>query len=144
YTYSMKIVRLRAYQVHLPLHDVEVETDAGLVGYGEVCPLGRSICPRMPPACAPASPRWVQICSARSARTRQAQSADGCGAQGARLCQVPAARPPPRVCQLGGFCDANLDVGAADRQWKYLFNRATDFSFCECIDPLQCRPFRLR
>jgi cis-L-3-hydroxyproline dehydratase len=54
----MKISRLRAYQVHLPLREgsyrwsggksvnvfdstvVEVETDAGLVGYGEVCPLG--------------------------------------------------------------------------------------------------------
>ncbi len=54
----MKIQRIRAYQFDLPLHEgsykwsggksvtvfdstvVEVETDAGLVGYGEVCPLG--------------------------------------------------------------------------------------------------------
>src|SRR5687768_16190295 len=54
----MKITRLRAYRVELPLHEgsykwsggkavtvfdstvVEVETDMGLVGYGEVCPLG--------------------------------------------------------------------------------------------------------
>ncbi len=54
----MKIQRIRAYRVELPLHEgsykwsggksvsvfdstvVEVETDAGLVGYGEVCPLG--------------------------------------------------------------------------------------------------------
>ena len=54
----MKITRIRAYQIDLPLHEgtykwsggksvsvfdstvVEVETDAGLVGYGEVCPLG--------------------------------------------------------------------------------------------------------
>ncbi len=54
----MKIRRIRAYRVDLPLHEgsykwsggksvsvfdstvVEVETDAGLVGYGEVCPLG--------------------------------------------------------------------------------------------------------
>ena len=54
----MKIQRIRAYQVDLPLHEgsykwsggksvtvfdstvVEVETDAGLVGHGEVCPLG--------------------------------------------------------------------------------------------------------
>ena len=54
----MKIGRIRAYRVDLPLHEgsykwsggksvsafdstvVEVETDAGLVGYGEVCPLG--------------------------------------------------------------------------------------------------------
>src|SRR5438552_1078566 len=56
--YEMKITRIRAYQVDLPLCEgsykwsggkavsvfdstvVEVETDAGVVGYGEVCPLG--------------------------------------------------------------------------------------------------------
>lgn len=55
---SMKIVRIFAHRVELPLHEgsykwsggksvsvfdstiVAVETDAGLVGYGEVCPLG--------------------------------------------------------------------------------------------------------
>jgi len=54
----MRIKRIRAYQIELPLHEgtynwsggksvsvfdstvVEVETDTGLVGYGEVCPLG--------------------------------------------------------------------------------------------------------
>ena len=54
----MKITRIRAYKVDLPLHEgaynwsggksvsvfdstvVEVETDGGVVGYGEVCPLG--------------------------------------------------------------------------------------------------------
>lgn len=54
----MKITRILAYQVDLPLHEgsykwsggksvsvfdstvVAVETDAGIVGYGEVCPLG--------------------------------------------------------------------------------------------------------
>ncbi|MBI3865073.1 MAG: mandelate racemase/muconate lactonizing enzyme family protein [Planctomycetia bacterium] len=54
----MKITRIRAYQVDLPLHEgsykwsggksvsvfdstvVAVETDAGITGYGEVCPLG--------------------------------------------------------------------------------------------------------
>src|SRR5437016_8985696 len=54
----MKIQRIRAYQVDLPLHEgsykwsggksvtvfdstvVEVQTDAGITGYGEVCPLG--------------------------------------------------------------------------------------------------------
>ena len=54
----MKITRIRAYQVDLPLHEgtykwsggksvtvfdstvVEIETDAGITGYGEVCPLG--------------------------------------------------------------------------------------------------------
>ncbi len=54
----MKITRIRAYRVELPLHEgsykwsggksvtvfdstvVQVETDAGVTGYGEVCPLG--------------------------------------------------------------------------------------------------------
>ncbi len=54
----MKISRIRAYRVDLPLHEgnynwsggksvsvfdstvIEVETDAGIVGHGEVCPLG--------------------------------------------------------------------------------------------------------
>jgi L-alanine-DL-glutamate epimerase-like enolase superfamily enzyme len=54
----MRITRVRAYRVELPLHEgsytwsggksvtvfdstvVEVQTDAGLTGYGEVCPLG--------------------------------------------------------------------------------------------------------
>jgi len=54
----VQIIRIRAYQVSLPLHEgsykwsggksvsvfdstiVEVQTDAGLTGWGEVCPLG--------------------------------------------------------------------------------------------------------
>src|SRR5215471_12583503 len=54
----MKIKRIRAYQVDLPLHEgsykwsggksvsvfdstvIEVETDADVTGWGEVCPLG--------------------------------------------------------------------------------------------------------
>lgn len=54
----MKIKRIRAFQVDLPLHEgtykwsggksvdvfdstvIEIETDSGLLGYGEVCPLG--------------------------------------------------------------------------------------------------------
>src|ERR1700730_11981237 len=54
----MKITRIRAYQVNLPLHEgsykwsggksvtvfdstvVQIETDAGITGVGEVCPLG--------------------------------------------------------------------------------------------------------
>src|SRR6266850_4914516 len=56
--FPMKITRIRAYQVDLPLHEgsykwsggksvsvfdstiVGVETDAGITGYGEICPLG--------------------------------------------------------------------------------------------------------
>src|SRR6476659_9327414 len=59
----MKIQRIRAYQVKLPLHEgsyqwaggksvsvfdstvVEVQTDAAVTGYGEVCPLGPSYLP---------------------------------------------------------------------------------------------------
>ncbi len=54
----MKIIRIRAYRVDLPLHEgsykwsggksvdvfdstiVQIDTDAGVVGFGEVCPLG--------------------------------------------------------------------------------------------------------
>jgi cis-L-3-hydroxyproline dehydratase len=59
----MKITSVRAYQVDLPLHEgsykwsggnvvtvfdstvVAVETDAGITGYGEVCPLGPAYLP---------------------------------------------------------------------------------------------------
>jgi cis-L-3-hydroxyproline dehydratase len=59
----MKITSIRAYQVDLPLHEgtykwsggnsvavfdstvVEVQTDAGVTGYGEVCPLGPAYLP---------------------------------------------------------------------------------------------------
>ena len=59
----MKIKSIRAYQIDLPLHEgsykwsggnevtvfdstvVEVETDAGVTGYGEVCPLGPAYLP---------------------------------------------------------------------------------------------------
>src|SRR5215470_12965899 len=60
---QMKITAIRAYQVDLPLHEgsykwsggnvvtvfdstvVEVQTDAGITGYGEVCPLGPAYLP---------------------------------------------------------------------------------------------------
>ncbi|MBL8800313.1 MAG: mandelate racemase/muconate lactonizing enzyme family protein [Planctomycetia bacterium] len=59
----MKIQAIRAYQVNLPLHEgsyhwsggksvnvfdstvVAVETDAGIIGYGEACPLGPAYLP---------------------------------------------------------------------------------------------------
>ena len=59
----MKIKRIRAYQVNLPLHEgsykwsggnyvnvfdstiVEIQTDEGITGYGEVCPLGPAYLP---------------------------------------------------------------------------------------------------
>lgn len=59
----MKITRIRAYQVDLPLHEgsykwsggnavsvfdstvVAIDTDAGLTGYGEICPLGPAYLP---------------------------------------------------------------------------------------------------
>jgi cis-L-3-hydroxyproline dehydratase len=59
----MRITRIRAYQVDLPLREgsyrwsggnavsvfdstvVEIDTDAGLTGYGEVCPLGPAYLP---------------------------------------------------------------------------------------------------
>jgi L-alanine-DL-glutamate epimerase-like enolase superfamily enzyme len=63
----MKITRIAAYQVDLPLHEgryawsggksvsvfdstvVRIETDAGLVGHGEVCPLGPAYLPAYGP-----------------------------------------------------------------------------------------------
>ena len=66
----MKIVRILAYRIELPLHEttykwsggksvsvfdstiVRVETDTGHAGHGEVCPLGPFTCPLMPRACA--------------------------------------------------------------------------------------------
>ena len=71
----MKIVAIKVYQVDLPLVEgryswsegkfvevfdstvVELLTDDGQTGYGEVCPLGPSICPRSVQAHAPASGR---------------------------------------------------------------------------------------
>jgi L-alanine-DL-glutamate epimerase-like enolase superfamily enzyme len=65
----MKIRRISAYQVDLPLHDgsynwsggksmsvfdstiVRVETDAGVVGHGEVCPLGPAYLPAYAEGC---------------------------------------------------------------------------------------------
>jgi len=59
----MKIIAIRAYQIDLPLHEgsykwsggnavsvfdstvVAVETDAGLTGWGEICPLGAAYLP---------------------------------------------------------------------------------------------------
>lgn len=65
----MKITRISAYQVDLPLHEgsykwsggksvnvfdstvVAVETDAGIAGYGEVCPLGPFYLPAYAAGC---------------------------------------------------------------------------------------------
>src|SRR6478752_7789158 len=59
----MKITSIKAYRVELPLHEgsykwsggksvsvfdstvVAIETDAGITGYGEVCPLGPAYLP---------------------------------------------------------------------------------------------------
>ncbi len=72
----MKITKISAYRVDLPLHEgsyhwsggksvavfdstvVRIETDAGVTGHGEVCPLGPSTCRPTPPARAPESPSW--------------------------------------------------------------------------------------
>ena len=77
----MQITRIRAYHVALPLHEgsykwsggksvsvfdstvVEVETDGGLTGWGEVCPLGPFYLPAYGRARAPASPSWAPTSS---------------------------------------------------------------------------------
>ena len=66
----MKITRILAYRVELPLREttykwsggksvtvfdstiVRVETDAGITGHGEVCPLGPFYLPALRMACA--------------------------------------------------------------------------------------------
>ena len=67
---------------------MRVETDAGLVGHGEVCPLG----PFYLPAYAEGVRRGTARTGAashrrRSARTREAESHDGRRAQGASVCE---------------------------------------------------------
>ena len=82
----MKITRILAYRVELPLHEttykwsggksvtvfdstiVRVETDTGLVGHGEVCPLG----PFYLPAYADGVRAGLARTGAASARRRSA------------------------------------------------------------------------
>lgn len=79
----MKITRILAYRVELLLHEttykwsggksvtvfdstiVRVETDAGIVGHGEVCPLDRSICRLTRRACARDYASWDRTCSVK-------------------------------------------------------------------------------
>ena len=91
---SMKITRIAVYRVELPLHEgsykwsggksvavfdstiVAVETDAGVTGYGEVCPLG----PFYLPAYATGvrgrgSPSWGRICWAKIRASSAASTA---------------------------------------------------------------------
>ena len=83
----MQITRIRAYRVELPLHEgsykwsggksvkvfdstvVEVETDAGVSGFGEVCPLG--------PFYLPAYARGVRAGLAELARRIVERASDG-------------------------------------------------------------------
>jgi L-alanine-DL-glutamate epimerase-like enolase superfamily enzyme len=74
----MKIARISCYRVELPLREgsykwsggksvdvfdctiVRVDTDEGVTGYGEVCPLGPIYLPAYAEACA----SWPRTCSA--------------------------------------------------------------------------------
>ena len=80
----MKITRILAYRVELPLHEttykwsggksitvfdstvVRVETDTGLVGHGEVCPLGPFYLPAYARACAPVCASSGRMCWAQT------------------------------------------------------------------------------
>ena len=77
----MKIRRITAYQVDLPLREgrynwsggksvavfdstiVRIETEDGLVGHGEVCPLGPFYLPAYGSLRELESPNWAPICS---------------------------------------------------------------------------------
>ena len=109
----MKITSIRAYQVDLPLHEgsykwsggksvavfdstvVAVETDAGITGYGEVCPLGPAYLPAYA-AGVRAGLEEIGAAAARPgpARSRRAQPAHGRG----------AARPPLRQVRIDIAC----------------------------------------
>ncbi len=76
----MKITRISAYRVELPLHEgsyqwsggksvsvfdstiVAIATDEGLTGHGEVCPLGPFYLPAYANGAARESPNWGRIC----------------------------------------------------------------------------------
>ena len=103
----MKIRRIAAYRAELPLHEgrynwsggksvtvfdstiVRVETDAGLIGHGEVCPLGPFYLPAYAEGVR-AGHRRAGAAPARRgpAAARQAQPPDGRGAQGPPLREV--------------------------------------------------------
>ena len=106
--FAMKITRIRAYQVDLPLHEgsykwsggksvtvfdstvVQVETDAGAdAATARSARSGRSTCRPTPTACAPASRSWGRTCSAKTrCQLPEAEPPHGRRPQGARLRQV--------------------------------------------------------
>ena len=103
----MKIKRIRAYQVELPLHEgsykwsggksvsvfdstvVEVETDAGVTGWGEVCPLGPFYLPAYANGVrAGIAELGPHLLGEDPLSTREIEPPDGCRPQGTRLRQV--------------------------------------------------------
>ena len=103
---TMRIVRIFAHRVQLPLHEgsykwsggksvsvfdstiVGVETDSGLIGYGEVCPLGPFYLPAYAEGVrAGLKELGPHLTGARSSRAGRAQSSHGRGAQGASVRQ---------------------------------------------------------
>ena len=103
---GMKIRRISAYQVDLPLREgrynwsggksvsvfdstiVRVGTDEGLVGHGEVCPLGPFYLPAY--GAGPRRNRRIgpPFARTRPDATRAAQSPDGCGIAGPSLREI--------------------------------------------------------
>ena len=103
----MKITRIAAYRVELPLHEgsynwsggksvsvfdstiVRVETDTGLVGHGEVCPLGPFYLPAYADGVrAGIAELGPHLIGEDPPELGQAQPPDGRRAQGASLRQV--------------------------------------------------------
>jgi hypothetical protein len=140
----VKITRILAYRVELPLHEgsykwsggkgvsvfdstiVRVETDAGLTGHGEVCPLGRSIFPPTPTACARGCASSGRTSWAPIPASWEAESPHGRRAQGAsvreerhrhRLLGHPRTGGGPPVCELlGGRYGADVHLYRAISQ----------------------------
>ena len=99
----MKITRIKVYQVDLPLHEgsykwsggksvevfdstvVAIETDAGLTGHGEVCPLGPFYLPAYAAGAARGGGIGAAPNPAESHSTGADQSSDGLAPQGIRM-----------------------------------------------------------
>ena len=89
----MKITRILAYRVELPLHEttykwsggksvtvfdstiVRVETDAGICGHGEVCPLGPFYLPAYVRVCARDCANSGRISSAKTRASSRSSTA---------------------------------------------------------------------
>ena len=102
----MKIARVFAHRVELPLHEgkyrwsggkcvsvfdstiIGVETDSGFTGYGEVCPLGPSYLPAYAEGVRAGLKELAPHVIGEDPRAGQAESPDGRRIEGPCLCEI--------------------------------------------------------